>query len=104
MTSNIEADMITIELDNEVEFISPEHRGECMKVVGCSPDDHKAKIVGEIRIDTHHEAELGLRSNRPDEFGYRSSLALIILTRRDLELMLSAMRSLEIEEARNRGI
>ena len=96
--------MITIELDNEVEFISPERRGECMTVVGCSPDDHKAKIVGEIRIDTHHEAELVLLSNRRDEFGYRSSLALVILTRRDLELMLSAMRSLEIEEARNRGI
>lgn len=96
--------MVTIELENQVEFLSSDHRKKMLKAIGRNADDHKEKIVGEVRIDTHHEAEFRLAASRPDGDGYRASLAVIVVTRRDLEVILAAMKAIEIEEERTRGI
>ncbi len=96
--------MVTIELENQVEFLSSDHRQKMLEAIGRNANDHKEKIVGEVRIDTHHEAEFRLAASRPDENGYRASLAVILVTRRDLELILAAMKAIEIEEGRTRGI
>lgn len=92
--------MVTIECESEVEFHSETMRDGVKTLLGQSIEDHKAKVVAEIRIGTQYDIELRLCANRPDEYGYRQTLAILHLSRLDLELAIQTLRTIEFEDDR----
>jgi hypothetical protein len=70
-------------------------RKDLLERLGCSSDDHKARILVEASVGTEsREVYIELRSKHPDEFGYRQSLGILTISERELEALVAVLKAM----------